>query len=297
VISDQIARYSDHIFNTVASGVAPGFVDGWVGAFAYGLQIYFDFSGYSDMAVGLAYIFGFRLPINFFSPYKSASPRDFWRRWHISLSNFLREYLYIPLGGNRFGLQRTLFALMATMVLGGLWHGAALTFIVWGTLHGALLVANHLYQSSGLAMRFTRAAEGVIPRPVRRCLAIAMTYIAVTAIWVYFRAPDVATANRMIAAMFGVSSDASFTPLHADVVITLLVGQAIVFLLPNTAQLFRRFGVYQHADRYMDPAVRLKPDWLWTYRLTPRWAVTSAITFLVAWFALSNLSPFIYFQF
>ena len=112
-------------------------------AFAYSLQIYFDFSGYSDMAIGLSPMFGIVLPFNFDAPYKSKSIVEFWRRWHISLSRFLRDYLYIPLGGNRFGDRRRNINLLATMVLGGLWHGADLTFVIWGGLHGLYLTINH----------------------------------------------------------------------------------------------------------------------------------------------------------
>ncbi len=136
-----------------ASGRVPGIGEAWIGAFAYSLQIFFDFSGYSDMAIGLARSFGYHLPINFNAPYRSVSIVDFWRRWHISLSQFLRDHLYIPLGGNRHGKLRRYLNLMVTMLLGGLWHGAGWTFVVWGGLHGLVLAAAHLWE------------EGKLPRP------------------------------------------------------------------------------------------------------------------------------------
>ncbi len=124
--------YLDLVYQAAAAGDAVGFVDGWVAGIGYGFQVYFDFSAYSDMAIGLGFMFGLRLPINFFSPYKADSIRAFWRRWHISLSRFLRDYLFIPLGGSHHGLARTVAALMITMGLGGLWHGAGWTFVIWG---------------------------------------------------------------------------------------------------------------------------------------------------------------------
>jgi alginate O-acetyltransferase complex protein AlgI len=143
IFADSIAEYATPVFNAASENIIPTFSEAWVGALAYTFQLYFDFSGYSDMAIGLAFMFGIRLPINFFSPYQAISITDFWRRWHITLSNFLRDYLYIPLGGNRKGNLRQSLNLMATMLLGGLWHGAGWTFILWGGLHGVALVINH----------------------------------------------------------------------------------------------------------------------------------------------------------
>src|SRR4029078_5020437 len=145
LIADTIAQVSNPIFDRAAAGIVPGVLESWTGALAYTLQLYFDFSGYSDMALGLALLFGIHLPINFHSPYQARNSIEFWRRWHITLSRFLRDYLYIPLGGNRHGHVRRYINLAITMLLGGLWHGAAWTFVVWGALHGLYLAANHAW--------------------------------------------------------------------------------------------------------------------------------------------------------
>ncbi len=143
VLADSIGLFATEIFESAAGGPEPALLEAWGGALAFGLQIYFDFSGYSDMAIGVSRMLGVRLPINFHSPYKAASIIDFWRRWHMTLSRFLRHYLYIPLGGNRKGGARRYANLMIVMLLGGLWHGAGWTFALWGGLHGLYLMVNH----------------------------------------------------------------------------------------------------------------------------------------------------------
>ncbi|MEI8146014.1 MAG: MBOAT family O-acyltransferase, partial [Alphaproteobacteria bacterium] len=171
VLMDPQVPYIDNIFDAARNGHTIGFLDGWIAAFGYGFQIYFDFSAYSDMAVGLAFIFGLTLPMNFFSPYKATSIRDFWRRWHITLSRFLRDLIFIPLGGSRNGLGIALFAVIATMTIGGLWHGAGWTFVIWGLLHGLYLAANHLF--SALFPRFPENGA-------TRLLGGILTFLAVT---------------------------------------------------------------------------------------------------------------------
>lgn len=155
---------------------------------AYGLQLYFDFSGYADMALGLGLMFGIRLPVNFRSPYKSASIVEFWRRWHITLSHFLRDYLYIPLGGSRAGRFRANGNLMVTMLLGGLWHGAGWQFILWGGLHGAMLVLSHTWSR-------------LVPWRIPRAPAVILTLVAVMLAWIPFRAESLATALHMYAGL------------------------------------------------------------------------------------------------
>jgi len=150
LLADNLALLASPVFDSAANGMEPSFYAAWCGAVAYSFQIYFDFSGYSDMAVGLSRLFNVELPINFASPYKATSIIDFWRRWHISLSSFLRDYLYIPLGGNRKGPLRRYINLMITMLLGGLWHGASWGFVLWGGLHGLYLMVNHFWQQRPL---------------------------------------------------------------------------------------------------------------------------------------------------
>jgi alginate O-acetyltransferase complex protein AlgI len=174
----------------------------WLGVTAYTLQIYFDFSGYSDMAVGLSLLIGVRLPYNFNSPYQAWNISEFWRRWHMTLSRFLRDYLYVPLGGNRQGRGRRYVNLMLTMLLGGLWHGASWTFVIWGGLHGAYLVVNHgwqwLREKTGL-----RAATSGGMSILGRFAGVALTLLCVMVGWVFFRAVDLESATGILASMAG----------------------------------------------------------------------------------------------
>jgi D-alanyl-lipoteichoic acid acyltransferase DltB (MBOAT superfamily) len=290
VLVDPIAQYVDAMYFAAAHGQAMGLLDGWVAGTAYGFQIYFDFSGYSDMAIGLAYLFGVKLPVNFFSPYRAASIREFWRRWHITLSRFLRDYLFIPLGGSRHGMPRTVAALMVTMALGGLWHGANWTFVVWGALHGVFLSLNHVSRSLGFGAR--------IPAPLRpylRPFSVLVTFAAVSFAWVFFRAPDVASALVIARGMVGLSGWQLVAT--SQLIFMLPVYGVIVWAMPNTLEVFRNFQPAIHGEDYyaVDP-----PGWierrLW-FDFSRRWAVTAAGVFIVAWLAISNLSPFIYFQF
>src|ERR1700761_5838068 len=173
---------------------SPSFDQAWIGALAYTFQLYFDFSGYSDMAIGISLMFGIFLPLNFNSPYKASSIVDFWRRWHMTLSQFLRDYLYIPLGGNRRGRVLRYVNLMVTMLLGGLWHGAAWTFVVWGALHGAYLCINHAWSNFGpsVSPRFTRVANAA---------AFALTFVSVVIAWVFFRADSISSATFVLSRM------------------------------------------------------------------------------------------------
>jgi len=173
---------------------SPTFDQAWIGALAYTFQLYFDFSGYSDMAIGISLMFGIFLPLNFNSPYKATSIIDFWRRWHMTLSRFLRDYLYIPLGGNRRGALLRYVNLMITMALGGLWHGAAWTFVIWGTLHGVYLCINHAWNNYGpaVAPRFARAANFA---------AFVLTFLCVVVGWVFFRAGSFSSALYILSRM------------------------------------------------------------------------------------------------
>lgn len=190
-IADIAAPYGDLVFGQAAQGVAPRLTDAWIGVLAFTVRIYFDFSAYSDMAIGLARILGFKLPINFFSPYRATSIVEFWRRWHISLSRFLRDYIYIPLGGNRLGEARRYVNLMAVMLIGGLWHGANWTFVAWGGLHGLYLSVNHMWRRGGVALP--------------AWLSWLLTILAVIFAWVAFRAPDFHTARSIWTGMIGVN--------------------------------------------------------------------------------------------
>ncbi|MGZ3254503.1 MAG: MBOAT family O-acyltransferase, partial [Burkholderiaceae bacterium] len=197
LVADNLAEHATPIFNAVRDGQILTMLETWTGALAYTMQIYFDFSGYSDMAVGLSLLFNIRLPMNFDSPYKATSIIDFWRRWHMTLSRFLRDYLYVPLGGNRKGPARRYVNLMATMLLGGLWHGAGWTFIIWGGLHGFYLMINHAWRE--MMSRLGWRMEGRLIN----LLFGAITFIAVVVAWVFFRADTFTTAYTMLGSMFG----------------------------------------------------------------------------------------------
>jgi len=188
MIADMIAKWVNPIF-TNPSGIS--FSEGWFAALGYTLQLYFDFSAYSEMAIGLGLMFNLKLPINFNSPYKSLSIIDFWRRWHITLSEFLKNYLYIPLGGNRHGNLAKMKNLIITMFLGGLWHGAGWTFIIWGALHGIYLVINHGW----------RRLDYDLPK----WLSWSITFLCVVIAWVFFRANSVNDAMQILHAMLGLN--------------------------------------------------------------------------------------------
>lgn len=199
VIADGLSPYSREAFGAADAGEQPSFFAAWGGALAYTFQLYFDFSGYSDMAIGLAKMMRIDLPLNFASPYKAASVIEFWRRWHMTLSRFLRDYLYVPLGGNRRGAPRRYLNLWITMVLGGLWHGAGWTFVLWGALHGCYLLVNHAWR--GATSRFF--ARSPVLALLWRPLAWCLTFLAVVVGWVFFRAETLDGALRMLAGMAG----------------------------------------------------------------------------------------------
>jgi alginate O-acetyltransferase complex protein AlgI len=190
-LGDPLAEYVNPVFQAAAEGKAVTVVEAWQATLGFTFQIYFDFSGYTDMALGLALLFGVVLPQNFDAPYRAVSLRDFWRRWHMTLSRFLRDYLYVPLGGSRHGLTLQLWALFATMALGGLWHGAGLTFVAWGVAHGLGLGAGVLWRRAGLAM------------PVG--LSWALTFLFVMLCWVLFRATSFDAAIRVYEGLFGLA--------------------------------------------------------------------------------------------
>jgi alginate O-acetyltransferase complex protein AlgI len=297
---DPFVPHLDLIYLAAAAGDPVGFIDGWIAGIGYGFQIYFDFSAYSDMAIGLGIMFGLHLPVNFFSPYKAASIREFWRRWHISLSRFLRDYLFIPLGGSRHGVMRTVAALMITMTLGGLWHGAGWNFVIWGMLHGAYLAVNHLW-SAIMARRRPATVEPKWPARLARFLwklfCILLTFLAVSFAWVFFRAPDFDSAMALATAMLGFSGWLEVVRVTRGIVPMFPLYLIIVWLLPNTMEMFQATRAALHVDEFRDTERRpLRPGWM-KFRLSKGWAITTAAVFIIAWFTMSNLSPFIYFQF
>jgi alginate O-acetyltransferase complex protein AlgI len=293
LIADSISPYADLVFGAVANGKSIDIFVAWAGTLAYTFQIYFDFSGYSDMAVGLSMLFGIRLPINFNSPYKSINIIEFWRRWHMTLSQFLRDYLYIPLGGNRHGNFRRYFNLLATMVLGGLWHGAAWTFVIWGGLHGLYLCINHLWQAvrRGLGMG--------APSLAGKLAGALLTFVGVVVAWVFFRAESLTTANLLIGAMFNTAgTGADWASVFGDLspsffAMFLMLCFGIIWLMPNTYEAIELFT----EELAIKESIRSK-HLLRAAGITIGVCCASLFFFsLVSTFGAINKSPFLYFQF
>lgn len=201
LLADQFSIWVAEGFGGVSSGSTLNFLEAWGSVTAYTFQIYFDFSGYSDMAIGLAWMIGIKLPINFKSPYKATSIIDFWRRWHITLSRFLRDYLYIPLGGNRKGARRRWANLFITMLLGGLWHGAGWTFVIWGGLHGLFLAINHAW----IELRSRVNLGFQTPKVISCFFGWGITILCVMVAWVFFRADSMSDALSILRSMMGLN--------------------------------------------------------------------------------------------
>ncbi|HAM41582.1 MAG TPA: membrane-bound O-acyltransferase family protein [Candidatus Omnitrophica bacterium] len=289
LLADGAARLASPLFDAVAAGSHLDLLTSWGAALAYTAQIYFDFSGYSDMAIGLGLLFGIRLPINFHSPYQSASIMEFWRRWHITLSRFLRDYLYIPLGGNRKGGVRRYGNLAITMVLGGLWHGAGWTFVIWGALHGSYLIINHGWHALRERLRLITGQ----PHPAWGWLSRGITFLAVVIAWVFFRAADLRTAWDMLRAMGGGYGMAWPSSMGVPALLFTLGLLVISWVAPNTQQLTAYVGpegAYRSVARA--PMAR-------RYRWTPsaRWAISIGCTAALCLMMFSQVSEFIYFQF
>jgi D-alanyl-lipoteichoic acid acyltransferase DltB (MBOAT superfamily) len=304
VLADGAAFYAAPVFAAAAGGGAPDLIESWGGALAYGFQLYYDFSGYSDMAIGAARCFGIVLPLNFHSPYKAVNITEFWRRWHMTLSRFLRDYLYIPLGGNRHGTARRYRNLFLTMLLGGLWHGAAWTFVAWGALHGLYLMINHLWHALRTRVGWLPESFGILGR----LAGIALTFAAVTIAWVPFRATSFDAALRIIAGMFGGNGAAGpqgtgeslfgvayGAALYGGIDQTMVLAALglLTFLAPNTQEFMARFrpGLPSSLDRPPAPPRRLE----WQAR--PAWSLVMMAALLLALSRMSGVSPFLYYQF
>ena len=311
LLADALGEYATPIFDAVKTGGHPMLLEAWFGALSYTLQLYFDFSGYSDMAIGLSLLFNVRLPINFNSPYKSLSIIEFWRSWHMTLSRFLRDYLYIPLGGSQRGKIRRYINLMITMLLGGLWHGAGWTFVIWGGLHGVYLVINHAWRNLKQRMGWCDGGK------LARFGSGLLTFLAVVVGWVFFRADNFSVAMEILNGMLG-SNGCSFSKyteasaigsvlksLGAQFIGTLtisnqpsskiikliIVGLLIVFKMPNVQQIMANYPSALDSDRLLNKPTRLT----WQPSL-----VDAAFIVVLGYFVLINLhkqSTFLYFQF
>ena len=337
VLADSIALHASPVFDAAASGVTLTLYEAWVGSLAYTLQLYFDFSGYSDMAIGLARMFGIRLPTNFNSPYKASSIIDFWRRWHITLSRFLRDYLYIQLGGNKRGASRRYINIAITMVLGGLWHGAGWTFLVWGAMHGSFLMINHGWRalmerySTGAPIPATEAAihnpmsleNSLKSRLVSYAVAVTaqcLTLICVVSAWVVFRAESISAATSQLRSMFGLNGvalpaqlSATLQSIFPDATTSFLSfgklfgnelftpGTAILWIVVLGTIAIVTPNSQQILIRFQPVLGSPKPASGLFRKLqwspTPLWAMAISALALYTFLHLSRVSEFLYFQF
>ncbi len=289
IIADSLAGFANPVF---AVSKHPGLLspeEAWLGSLAYALQLYFDFSGYSDMAIGLSRLFGIQLPLNFNSPYKSTSIIDFWRRWHMTLSQFLRDYLYFTLGGNRHGKARRYINLMLTMLLGGLWHGAGWTYVIWGGLHGIYLAINHVFRE------FFPPPENSnsLPAKTRALIGWALTMLAVLFSFVLFRATSLDDAIVIMQAMTGLRPDSNMPVVHIlehaeDGWNYVLWAGLLALLAPNTQEIMSNF---RPAWEKVSSDTRLK------WRPHPAVALLTAIMLGYSIVNIGQVSEFLYFQF
>jgi alginate O-acetyltransferase complex protein AlgI len=276
VIADHLAPVANKIFGVAEQGHAISLLDAWAGAISYTFQLYFDFSGYSDMAIGAALMFGIVLPINFNTPYRAASIIDFWKRWHMTLSRFLRDYVYFTLGGNRRGEFRRYVNLLLTMLIGGIWHGAGWTFLIWGALHGTYLVINH-----GWAALRNRRNTPHVPM----AFAAFLTFLAVVFGWVMFRAKTIGAAATVYAGMLGQNGlgDANyFVSTLQDAgwifpTFALLAASVTTWLLPTSW------------SQFMHPSQNFKPLRFHGTLILACWIMIIA--------SFGGYSEFLYFQF
>jgi alginate O-acetyltransferase complex protein AlgI len=287
LFADSVAVYATPVFSAAEAGASLTFMNAWLGAVAYTTQIYFDFSGYSDMAIGLSRMFGISLPLNFSSPYKSRNIIEFWRRWHITLSQFLRDYLYYPLGGNRRGPVRRYVNLMVVMTLGGLWHGAGWTFFIWGALHGFYLLVNHGWR----AFRGDRRSDSALAH----LASGALTFIAVAVALVPFRSETFGGAARIVQAMAGFNNFGLNVALSksAEGFLTVIALLLVIWLVPNTQEIMRNF---------MDPSFYsiITPRGLFrrlVWRPNLAWAIVISTIFVWVIMILGRPTEFLYFQF
>lgn len=305
LFADNISQFSSPIFNSISNGYAPNFLEAWIGALSYSMQIYFDFSGYCDMAIALGLLFGIKLPLNFNSPYKSLNIIDFWRRWHMTLSKFLRDYVYIILGGNKNGGVRRYINLFITMLVGGFWHGANWTFIIWGALHGLFLIVNHTWRFVTTNKKYFEFNNIIF-----KIFSFAITYLSVVIAWVFFRSENINSAIVMIKSMFlfneislpiGLAGKFQFfsqqkinfhgvTELGLqEAVISLVILHLIVFTMPNTQEIIGYYEITNKKSNIILKYLNWKPNL--------KWCLIMVILTMFTILKVSAVSEFIYFQF
>lgn len=278
VLADTLAYFADNGFGMTGLGLAAG----WAASLSYTLQIYFDFSGYSDMSVGLGRMFNIDIPFNFLSPYRSESVSQFWRTWHITLGRALSTYIYRPLGGNRKGLPRTCANLLLTFFVSGLWHGAAWTFVLWGTLHGVFVTLERI-------LGLNRPKEGAPPLPLVKALRVFVTFLIVNALWVLFRAESFAQAAEVYKGMIAIGN-LGLSQLNT------VVGQAAHINLPTPIDCAHIIGL-ESILLFVVFACPNSAAFLKRFTASPKTLAASLFLFVVAFLCLTRQSVFIYFNF
>lgn len=314
LLADHFAVYVEPAFSAADAGLALTFMEAWTAALSYTFQIYFDFSAYSDMAAGLAFCLGIRFPVNFLSPYKASSIISFWRRWHVSLSRFLRDYLYVPIGGGRRGQMRKFGNIFITMLIGGIWHGAGWNFLIWGAGHGLALIGNHAYRGACKKLSWVPAAP--------RWLGWIITFTTITILWVVFRANDMTSATLILKGMAGLNgivlpdtyshylgSIVNFLPwvqfeqvrpgvltyYHGALqVAEIFAALGFVMFLPNTFEIFRGVNPF-----LIEPRARLLGRKNKVIRWKPSLLIFGLvlIAYFYTLFFAAEPAEFLYFQF
>ena len=274
LLADNLAPLVDALF---AQPAKLDFLLAWLATLGFGMEIYLDFSGYSEMALGLACMFGVTLPLNFRFPYMARSATEFWHRWHMSLSRWLRDYLYISIGGNRGGRFGSYRNLMITMLLGGLWHGANWTFVFWGFLHGTLLIGHRLLNA---ALRVVGIAEGALVDRALSWLGWPLTFVAIHFTWVFFRAPNFSDAWTVCAAMLGLAEPAALVSVRLYEIVGVLMTVVLVLIEPRIVAFFERRGV----------------DWWWRVPFPLRGVAYASLVLAIVVFG-GPTQKFIYFDF
>ena len=283
LIADSLGSYVDYFYNSVSNGVQPGFVESWISSLAYTFQIYFDFSGYSDMAVGLSLLFGIVLPFNFNSPFKSLNILDFWKRWHITLTKLITEYLYTPLTLSlvRYSLNRALLIqticslilpTLITFIIIGFWHGANWNFVLFGLMHGLLIIINHIWRNSNLFH-------------LKPIFSWVITFISVNFSFVIFRSENIPIAKKIITTMLGVN-EIQWNGIDLRVILMLLISFFIVLGTPNTLEYFKNFE--------LKTKIFYKQNAVYANKVFP---IIIGIFLFTCLLKLGSPSPFLYFQF
>lgn len=290
IVADNAAYFVSPVFNAVSAGGVIDTLTAWTAVLCYTIQLYFDFSAYSDMAIGIGLLFGIHLPLNFNSPYKAVNIIDFWRRWHMTLSRFLRDYVYIRLGGNRKGKIRRYINLMLTMIIGGVWHGAGWTYFIWGALHGFYLIVNHGWHAVKRSIGLDKMKEPFLVLLFYRLVI----FLAVVIGWVFFRSANLEVALVFITRMFTFYDGPALDIINTASGLT-VAGLAflVVFFMPNTQEIVLYVGPESDSQTYTVKPSRRFLQW----QPNLKWATFMSLMFAVCIMLFSQISEFIYFQF